>query len=69
MYRLPRRALEGFATSLQRLALPGLPVPNYSTFSRRAKLLRVSLPVMRNADEIVHLLVDSTGPKLFGEGE
>jgi hypothetical protein len=69
VYRLPLRALKGFATSLQQLALPGLPVPNYSTLSRRAKSLRVSLPVLRNAGEAVHLLVDSTGLKLFGEGE
>ena len=69
VYRLPLRALQGFAQSLQCLALPALPVPNYSTLSRRAKALRVSLPVLRNAGEAVHLLVDSTGLKLFGEGE
>ena len=69
VYRLPLRALQGFAMSLQCLALPVLPVPNYSTLSRRAKALRVTLPVLRNAGEAVHLLVDSTGLKLFGEGE
>ena len=69
VYRLPLRALQGFAMSLRRLALPALPVPNYSTLSRRAKALRVSLPVLRNAGEAVPLLVDSTGLKLFGEGE
>ena len=69
VYRLPLRALQGFAMSLQCLALPALPVPNYSTLSRRAKALRVTLPVLRNAGEAVHLLVDSTGLKLFGEGE
>ena len=66
VYGLPLRALQGFAISLRRLALP---VPNYSTLSRRAKALRVSLPVLRNAGEAVQLLVDSTGLKLFGEGE
>ena len=69
VYRLPLRALQGFAQSLQCLALPALPVPDYSTLSRRAKALRVTLPVLRNAGEAVHLLVDSTGLKLFGEGE
>ena len=69
VYRLPLRALQGFAQSLQCLALPALPVPNYSTLSRRAKALRVTLPVLRKAGEAVHLLVDSTGLKLFGEGE
>ena len=66
VYRLPLRALQGFAMSLRRPALPALPVPNYGTLSRRAKALRVSLPVLRNAGEAVHLLVDSTGLKLFG---
>ena len=51
VYRLPLRALQGFALSLRRLAL------------------QVSLPVLRNAGQAVHLLVDSTGLKLFGEGE
>ena len=69
VYRLPLRALQGFAMSLRRLALPALPVPNYSTLSRRAKALRVTLPVLRKAGEAVHLLVDNTGLKLFGEGE
>ncbi|MEO5606037.1 MAG: IS5 family transposase [Polaromonas sp.] len=69
VYRLPLRALQGFATSLRRLALPALPVPNYSTMSRRAKALRATLPVLRSAGEAMYLLVDSTGLKLFGEGE
>lgn len=53
--------MQGFASSLQRLAFSGLPVPNYSTLSRRAKVLRVTLQVLRNAGEEVHLLVDSPG--------
>ena len=69
VYRLPLRALQGFASSLRRLAMPDLLMPNYSTLSRRAKALRVTLPVLRNTGEAVHLLVDSTGLKLFGEGE
>ena len=35
VYRLPLRALQGFAMSLRRLALAALSVPNYSTLSRR----------------------------------
>lgn len=69
VYRLPLRALQGFASSLQSLMMAELAVPNYTTLSRRAKTLRVTLPVLRNVGEAVHLLVDSTGLKLFGEGE
>lgn len=43
--------------------------PTTAALSRRAKALQVTLPVLRNTVEAVHLLVDSTGLKLFGEGE
>ncbi|KDP87468.1 transposase [Cupriavidus sp. SK-3] len=68
VYRLPLRALQGFAQSLCRLAFPTLPVPNYTTLSRRAQDLAVVLPVV-SSGEPLHLVVDSTGVKLFGEGE
>ena len=42
--------------------------PNYSTLSRRAKTLKIDLGV-RNTGEPIHLLVDSTGIKVAGEGE
>lgn len=69
VFRLPLRALQGFAQSLCCLVLPELAVPNYTTLSRRAQTLEVKLPVLRHASEPIHLLLDSTGPKLFGEGE
>ena len=69
VFRLPLRALQGFAQSLCRLVLPELSVPNYTTLSRRAQTLEVELPVLRDPLEPIHLLVDSTGLKLFGEGE
>jgi len=62
VFRLPLRALQGFAMSLRKLAFADLPVPNYSTLSRRAQDLEVVLPAL-------HLVVDSTGLKVFGEGE
>lgn len=68
VFHLPLRALQGFAQSLRRLALPALPVPNYTTLSRRAQNLQVLLPASR-ACEPLHLVIDSTGLKLYGEGE
>ena len=35
VYRLPLRSLQGFALSLRKLAFADLPVPNYTTLSRR----------------------------------
>ena len=44
-------------------------VPDYSTLSRRANGVSIA-QVMRQAGSVpIHLLVDSTGLKIFGEGE
>lgn len=68
VYRLPLRALQGFAQSLCKLAFADLPVPNYWTLSRRAQELNVVLPALRSGGPL-HRVVDSTGLKLYGEGE
>jgi hypothetical protein len=67
VYHLPLRSTQGLAASLIRLLAAGLPVPHYSTLSRRARSLRLSLAPPRR--EIAHLAIDSTGLKLYGEGE
>jgi transposase len=43
-----------------------LPAPHYSTLSRRARRLELSLTA---PEKIKHLVIDSTGLKLDGEGE
>ena len=67
VYHLPLRATEGLAASIMRLLKVDLPVPHYSTLSRRARSLQLSLARPRR--KIAHLVVDSTGLKLYGEGE
>lgn len=64
---LTLRATQGFAHSLFELMPLDLPVPNYSTLCRRAVTLRITLP--RRAEEPLHLVLDSTGLKVYGEGE
>ena len=51
------------------LNLSGLPwsVPDFSTLSRRQKTLNVAIPYRHR--ENLHLLIDSTGIKVEGEGE
>lgn len=68
VYRLPLRALMGFAQSLKELVWPDWRVPHYSTLSRRAQQLAVVLPRLHGTSPL-HLVVDSTGVKLYGEGE
>ncbi|KAF1006988.1 MAG: IS5 family transposase ISBam3 [Burkholderia gladioli] len=68
LYRLTLPALQGFTQSLRDLAFPSLPVPNYTTLCRRTKTLDVELPILFD-NEPIHLVVDSTGLKVYGEGE
>jgi hypothetical protein len=68
IYHLPLRAAEGLVTSLFELAGLALPVPDYSTLARRQQRLSVTLPVRRTCRPL-HLVVDGTGLKLYGEGE
>jgi IS5 family transposase len=67
VYHLTLRATEGFALSLFELMGLELPVPDYSTLCRRAKILRITLP--KKATGPLHLVLDSTGLKVYGEGE
>jgi hypothetical protein len=67
VYHLTLRATEGFARSLFELMGAGLPVPDYSTLCRRAATVRIALP--KKASGPLHLVLDSTGLKVYGEGE
>ena len=67
LFRLPLRQTEGFVGSLLRLMDLELRSPDHSTLSRRAKQLDIQLPsIGRKA--AIHLVVDSTGLQIVGEG-
>lgn len=69
VYHLPLRATEGLLRSmLQLMGLSDLSVPDHSTLARRQKSLPVALPQQRQG-QALHLVVDSTGCKIYGEGE
>jgi hypothetical protein len=68
VYHLPLRATQGLTASLIRLLKVNLPAPDYSTLSRRARSLQLSL-CAQSTKQIKHLVIDSTGLKLYGEGE
>ena len=67
VYHLTLRATEGFAHSLFGLMGVDLPVPDYTTLCRRATTVRITLP--KEAEGPLHLVLDSTGLKVYGEGE
>jgi IS5 family transposase len=68
LFKLPLRATQGLGMDLIELMKLNLSCPNYSTLSRRAKTLKIDLGVKKTGEPI-HLLVDSTGIKVAGEGE
>jgi len=68
VFHLPLRQTEGLIGSILQLLSLDLPVPDFSTLSRRAQSLE--LPAQPRApDGPIHLLVDSSGLKLGGPGE
>ncbi len=68
LFGLPLRQTTGFAASL--LECNGLDwsVPDYSTLCRRQRTLLIAIPYKGSAGPL-HLLIDSTGIKVEGEGE
>jgi hypothetical protein len=69
VFKLPLRATQGFVCSLMQLLSLPLSVPDYSLLSIRQRTLSLRLPKASKKTERMHLVVDSTGLKLFGEGE
>jgi hypothetical protein len=67
VYHLGYRQTEGFASSVSKLLGVELPIPDYTTLNRRAKVLKVDLP--SNQKGPIHAVLDSTGLKVYGEGE
>ena len=67
VFHLPLRAAQGLGQSIFELMGLGLDVPHYSTLSRRAADLKVDLS--RKSKGPLHLVLDSTGLKVYGEGE
>jgi len=68
VYGLPYRQTVGFSQSLLDLLNADVRVPDYTTLCKRSADLAVSLPT-RNPAEPKHIVVDSTGLKIYGEGE
>jgi hypothetical protein len=72
VFHLPLRGTQGFVESLLSLMKLPLKAPDYSLLSIRQKTLRLQLPEKTKTNkegEAMHLVVDSTGLKLYGEGE
>lgn len=70
VYHLPYRQLEGFIGSIVARLGWDVKVPDYTVINRRRKRLDVKLKDFRsNGKDRIYLVVDSTGLKVYGEGE
>jgi hypothetical protein len=68
LLRLPYRQTEGLVRSMLALVADGLSVPDFTSAAKRAAKLGISLPVLPRRGH-VNVVLDSTGLKVFGEGE
>lgn len=69
VFRTALRALQGFVGSIIKILGLDLMCPHYSVFSRRAKGLKIPVRRFLKPGEKLNVVFDSTGIKVFGEGE
>lgn len=67
LFNFSLRATQGFMEGMVCLLGLGLQVSHYSRLSRRAATLQIDLPM--RSQTITDLVIDSTGLKVYGEGE
>jgi hypothetical protein len=68
VFHLPLRQAEGFLRSVLTLMGVALDAPDHTTLSRRSRSLNIDLHRIAGGKPI-HLIVDSTGLSIVGEGE
>ncbi|MEZ9553424.1 IS5 family transposase [Vibrio splendidus] len=68
IFSLPLRALQGFIDSIFELLEVPLTPPDYTCISKRSKTVQVKYR-NKSRGAIRHIALDSTGLKVFGEGE
>ena len=69
VYNLPLRGLQWFVQSLFSKMNFNLPIPSYSQISRRARFLHKRMNRLVSNKKTRHIIFDSTGLKVYGEGE
>jgi len=68
LLKLPYRQTEGFGRSLAKLLGVEIAIPDFTSLAKRAAKLELALRVFSKRGPI-EIVVDSTGMKVFGEGE
>lgn len=68
LFRLPYRQTEGLGRALIQLMQVDVKIPDYTSLAKRAVKMDVSLDLEKHQGSI-DIVVDSTGLKVYGEGE
>jgi IS5 family transposase len=68
VFKLPLRQAEGFVRSILSLMSIDLEAPDHTTISRRSQSLDVASELVPSR-KAIHVIVDSTGLSIVGEGE
>lgn len=68
VFKLPYRQLQGFAMSLINIMELEIGIPSYTQICRRAEGLEIDIEAPKPKGPI-YLVIDSTGLKVYGEGE
>ena len=69
VFHLALRQAEAFSRSVLRLLGLALSIPDHSTLSRRGRAFARRQPRVQAPTDPIHLVLDSTGLELFGQGE
>jgi IS5 family transposase len=69
LFRLPYRQTEGLGRALVKLLQADVAVPDFTSLAKRAGKTKVSLSSNQAATGPIDVVIDSTGLKVYGEGE
>lgn len=69
VFKLTLRSLVGFVSSLFKIMNLNFPMPSYTQISRRAQTLHKRINRLLKGKKNCHIIFDSTGLKVYGEGE
>lgn len=67
LFNLPLRTVQGLVESLFKMISIKIKIPSYTQLCRRQK--KLNLRLKHNVTGKIHVVIDGTGLKIFGEGE
>ena len=69
LFRLPYRQTEGLGLAIAKLIQADLAIPDFTSLQKRAAKLKIAISSHPVAQGPIDVIVDSSGVKVYGEGE